>query len=91
MHVPAVVYEIWPVELFTRQTVFPRLITTYRGETPLDDEADSGVKDVSEFVTVCVVAAPYQEIVAVVHPEGIAPKVPHVVIGIFAFIRKYAK
>jgi hypothetical protein len=66
-------------------------MTTYRGETPLVDEADTGVKDVVEFATVCVVAAPYQEIVAVVQPDGVAPKVPHVVIGIFAFNLKYAK
>ena len=66
-------------------------MTTYRGESPLDDEADSGVKDVVEFATVCVVAAPYQEIVADVHTEGVAPEVPHVVMGIFAFILLYAK
>ena len=71
--------------------MFPRLITTYLGEIPLDDEAVSGVKDVVEFATVCVVAAPYQEIVADVVHKGVASKVPHVVIGIFAFILKYAK
>ncbi len=66
-------------------------MTTYLGETPLVDDAVSGVKDVVELATVCVVSVPYQEIVAVEHPDGVAPKVPQVVIGIFAFILRYAK